>query len=161
MVERPDWNFANDGSPANVPAPAPAQQTSVDRGSWDYDNAGNARQEVVPSSSKEGMDANTNLPVEFLKAMQRTPDGYESSVDMVRDVASARLDELSASFGIDRKTFIAGFDKLSAGLQSKYLTALLHHPHLGVLDLLDLVEKKLTLSESAEAEAFLRGLRSS
>ena len=43
-------------------------------------------------------------------------------------------------------------------LQSKIYTTLSTHPHLRGLDLIDQIEKSLTLAEQSEAEAWLRGL---
>ena len=67
------------------------------------------------------------------------------------------LDELSA-YGVDRNELIAAFDKLPANAQAMYMRVLWQNPSMGILDVLDKVERQLTLSESAEAERVLKEL---
>jgi hypothetical protein len=55
-----------------------------------------------------------------------------------------------------RDAFIAAFDTLSPSIKLKAFQVLRAHPHLGLADLLDVIEPKMTLSETAEAEKFVR-----
>jgi hypothetical protein len=55
--------------------------------------------------------------------------------------------------------FVAHFETLSPGIQTKAFRALRQYPHLGIYDLVDKIQPTLTLDEMAEAEKWIKGLK--
>jgi hypothetical protein len=79
----------------------------------------------------------------------------KSNLESLKASAEMVLDEV----GGNRDAFISAFDELSPSVQTKALRAAWQNPGRSFLDLLDIVEPQLTLSEAHEAEQWVRELR--
>jgi hypothetical protein len=80
--------------------------------------------------------------------MHASADGYAAQLAMMQASAARVLQEMPPHFA-------AHFEKLSPGIQTKAFRALRQYRHLGIYHLIDKIQPTLTLSEMAEAQAWL------
>jgi hypothetical protein len=90
--------------------------------------------------------------MEIAREMHASADGYDAQLQMMQASAAKVLQEMPPHFA-------ERFEKLSPGIQTKAFRALKQYPHLGIHDLVDKIQPTLTLSEMAEAEAWIKGLK--
>ena len=130
MVERTDWNFPVPVKPHEQALPGARDLTPSQQIS-----AGEAVWDTTPAVVDD--------PLAGL-----TDDQIEQAAIVIGMIIGAD----------DPTGFAAVFDTMSPSLQSKVFGVMARSPHLRGLDLVDAIEKKLTLSEAAEAETWLRNL---
>jgi hypothetical protein len=127
------------------PVPPVTTATAPARADWNFDRQGRE----ISTESRDG------LPPELVRDLATSPEGYEASLEALRTSANRVLEAAP----VDRNVFIAHFDTLSPSIQAKALQTLRAYPHLDLYSLVDRIQPKLTLSEFAEAQAWIKGLK--
>jgi hypothetical protein len=105
-----------------------------------FDRQGN----VIPSTNEHG------LPAEIAKEMHQSADGYDAQLQMMQAAATKVLQDMPAGFAEHFET---------EGIKVKAFRTLKAYPHLDVYGLIDKVQPTLTLSEMAEAQSWIKGLK--
>jgi hypothetical protein len=133
---------------------------AIDREDWNFDvPAKPGQDEPLPGSTAV-------VPAES-RELAPSPDGYDlgESAPGSTDPIAQMPPEV-----IDRATYVAreiiGGDEAfldrcrewSSDLEARVVAALSAHGHLRGLDLVDAIEKTMTLAEASEAEAWLKTL---
>jgi hypothetical protein len=109
-------------------------------------NFGRHGREIVPVSGHDG------LPLALVRDMHASAEGYDTQLAMMQESAQRILADMPANFA-------AHFDTLSPSIQAKCLQTLRTNPGADVYRLAALVQPTLTLSEMAEAQTWIRGLK--
>ena len=139
----------------------------VERTDWTFEKPVSRHEQPLPGSAVVVVPAARDLtPGEMIQQYEAEGvHGFESEApagDPLEGMTEDQLETVQVAIGMilgeDPTGFAEAFDRLSPGLQGKVFTTLSANPHLRGLDLIDAIERKLTLAEAAEAEAFLRGL---
>lgn len=135
---------AYDGSGSTPDAPVPATTTEPLGKRVDFGHDRQGRE--IPLTNEHG------LPAEIAREMHASADGYDAQLAMMQASAAKALAEMPPHFA-------EHFEKLSPGIQTKAYRALRQYPHLDIYGLLDKVQPTLTLSEMAEAQNWIKGLK--
>lgn len=144
MVARPDWNVEGGAAPAVAASTAVAPLTRPD---WSLP-AEESSEPIQSTETHSAMDPATGLPADFVRDLERSPDGLERSVDHLREAITMR-------FGDDRDRVVSWFEELSPGLQAKALHVFMHNSGAPFDDLVKRVKRRATLSEDAELTRWL------
>jgi hypothetical protein len=121
---------------------APAASVPATTENLGFDRRGN----VIPATNEHG------LPMEIAKEMHASADGYDAQLFMMQNSAAKVLQDMPPHF-------VEHFETLSEGIKVKAFRAPKAYPHLGVHDLIDKIQPTLTLSEMAEVQAWIKGLK--
>lgn len=133
-------------------------------GDWDYatptkeGESGPLPGSMVPVPVARDLTPSEMLPT--LEAEWANEEAADPLAGMTEDqIEQARIvTDMLIPEGPDRDGFAPVFDQLSAGVQNKIFQTMARSPHLKGLDLIDRIERTLTLDETVEAERWLRGL---
>jgi len=152
MVDRPDWTEAAPVS--NVPGLLPLDPAVPADVRAEYE--GNQ----VVRHGEQAVDMPRGIGPELRREMTRSMDGFngfEENVAFAQQNAIA-VEQGFAGLGVDTATLNAELDKLPTPLLDKVRRVIWKNPGIQPLDLLDRIERTLTLEEQALAEAALRRL---
>ena len=139
---------------------------AIERTDWTYEKPVSRHEQPLPGSTAVVPVARDATPSQMLAEYEandwRTdsePAGDPLAGLTEDQIAQAQIvTEMLIGDHPDRESFEQVFDRLSAPLQNKIFTIMATMPHLRGLDLVDRIERTLTLDETVEAERWLKSL---